>query len=247
MIVRLALLILLGALAVPAVVFAETSGPELHISSRGEVHIIGAEITSKHALNLFTVNVWGQKWTVPIDRYTSVMAADGSALAVKEIELGHRLEVKGRPMPNQLGWLDTRSVRDLSIRPPASPGRNGAAGSRAEPPAGQAAVVAAIEPPPPFTPPLQPAAIPPPTPSTPPRRLSQTLKFGMRGAEVAMLQEFLQRHNWGIPSDGPVTGYFGKVTAQAVARFQSANGLPPEGEVGPKTRALLNQFFEKGR
>ena len=85
-----------------------------------------------------------------------------------------------------------------------------------------------------------------PSPATPipGRKLTQYLQVGMRGGEVIILQEFLQKNNWGIPDDGPVTGYFGKVTQGAVMKFQVANGLPPEGVVGPKTRALINALLK---
>jgi len=73
--------------------------------------------------------------------------------------------------------------------------------------------------------------------------LTSRLDTGMRGKEVILLQEFLQKNNFGIPSDGPVTGYYGRVTAKAVASFQKANGLEPVGFVGPETRELLNKYL----
>lgn len=76
--------------------------------------------------------------------------------------------------------------------------------------------------------------------------ITQNLDLGMRGKEVAALQEFLQKNNFGIPNDGPVTGYYGSVTAKAVANFQKANGLAAVGIVGQETRALINNLFSGG-
>ena len=73
--------------------------------------------------------------------------------------------------------------------------------------------------------------------------ITQTLKEGMSGPEVATLQEFLQKNDWGIPADGPVTGYYGGVTSKAVANFQQANGLEAAGFVGQETRALINKLL----
>ncbi|MFY9461825.1 MAG: peptidoglycan-binding protein, partial [Candidatus Sungiibacteriota bacterium] len=70
------------------------------------------------------------------------------------------------------------------------------------------------------------------------KRITQNLRLGMGGGEVVILQEFLQKNNFGIPKDGPVTGFYGKLTADAVARFQKANGLEVVGDVGPLTREL---------
>jgi peptidoglycan hydrolase-like protein with peptidoglycan-binding domain len=67
----------------------------------------------------------------------------------------------------------------------------------------------------------------------------------MRGGEVFILQEFLQKYGWGIPNNGPVTGYFGSVTATAVMAFQKAKGLPSTGIVGPKTRGLINGIIDR--
>ncbi|MBI2639278.1 MAG: peptidoglycan-binding protein [Candidatus Sungbacteria bacterium] len=77
-------------------------------------------------------------------------------------------------------------------------------------------------------------------------RLTRRLDIGMRGSEVVLLQEFLQKNNWGIPNDGPVTGYYGKATAKAVVNFQKANNLEPVGFVGQETRVLINKFLAEG-
>ncbi|MBI4132225.1 MAG: peptidoglycan-binding protein [Candidatus Sungbacteria bacterium] len=223
------------ALAVPA----SADGPELHISAKGEVQIIGAELITINAINLFSVNVWGQRWVVPIDKWATLESADGKPLAAVDILQGHRLEIKGRADPNRGGWLDTRLIRDLSIGTPPPP--------VITTPAAETANIGAALPPTPLPAPLTspvPVAPPPaPPPASSKRLLTQQLRAGMRGGEVVILQEFLQKNNWGIPNDGPVTGYYGKVTANAVKKFQAANGLAPEGEVGPKTRELINRWL----
>lgn len=223
-------------LLLPLGAWAAATGPELYISPRGEVRISGAELKDKNALNLFSLTVWGQKWTIPIDQFTMLESADGKKIQLDEILLGHLLEIKGYAAGQKPGWLDTRLVRDLSLGPPPPPA----------PAQSAAAAGANVLPPPPAFPP--PALTPPPPPATglktPRTRLTQQLRAGMRGGEVVVLQEFLQKGGWGIPDNGPVTGYFGKVTVQAVKKFQVASGLPPEGEVGPRTRALMNALLE---
>lgn len=231
--------VLAGAYSLPA---RAASGPEFHISSSGDVHIIGAEIIRRHALNLFTVDVWGQRWTVPIDMFTKVEVADGTAAALDQFALGHKLEIRGRPGA-QLGWLDAKIVRNLSVGtpPPTAPQVAAIAQAVAPPPPPPASPpkpsAPAPQKPPPIKPPSRPA----------PERLTQNLKLGTRGPEVALLQEFLQKNAWGIPDDGPVTGYYGAVTVAAVKKFQAANNLPPEGELGPKTRALINEFLKNAK
>ena len=76
-------------------------------------------------------------------------------------------------------------------------------------------------------------------------QLTKRLVSGMRGPEVALLQDFLWRRNWGIPDESFVTGYFGATTLAALKKFQASSGLPPEGEVGPRTRALINSLLKR--
>ena len=71
------------------------------------------------------------------------------------------------------------------------------------------------------------------------KSLNQTLKQGQSGDQVATLQTALQQA--GVYS-GPITGFFGDLTKKAVAAFQQANALEAIGEVGPKTRELLNSL-----
>ena len=75
--------------------------------------------------------------------------------------------------------------------------------------------------------------------------LTQNLYLGMQGKEAAILQEFLQKNGWGIPDDGPVTGYFGSVTQKALMNFQKAKGLEVVGNTGPLTRQLINSLLAK--
>lgn len=230
---------------------AAATGQELHIYANGDVHLIAAEVVTKHALNLISVTVWGQKWTIPIDRYTKVESAGGLPIALEEIAEGHLVEVKGRP-GTKSNWIDTALIRDLSIQtgalpPPAPTPPPASEPIPTPPPLPSEAPKGAKEGPPPATP-NPPAPPPPPAGGASPARaagsfLTQDLERGLRGGEVFILQEFLQKHGWGIPNNGPVTGYFGSVTAAAVMAFQTAKGLPKTGIVGPKTRALINEII----
>ena len=58
-----------------------------------------------------------------------------------------------------------------------------------------------------------------------------------------LLQEFLQKNDWGIPNDGPVSGYFGPTTKQALMFFQKTNRVPETGETDATTRRLLNALL----
>lgn len=237
---------------------AETIGPELFISSKGGVHIKNAELGLKNALNLFSVTVWGVRWGVNIDRFTVLESADGKPLPLGDFQPGHLLEIKGRAASARESLLNADLVRDLSLGvplPPSGSPRETAAVAGLgilPPPAGEPVSPAGAIPAPTPQEPAKPAIAPPAPPAVSGsagaaagRRITGQLKLGMRGGEVAILQEFLQKGGWGIPDNGPVTGYFGRVTENAVKKFQAAQGLPPEGEVGPKTRALINELLRK--
>jgi hypothetical protein len=58
-----------------------------------------------------------------------------------------------------------------------------------------------------------------------------TLAQGSKGDEVVWLQQHLASY---VPTL-PVTGIFGPTTAQVLAAFQAARGLPPSGETDPVT------------
>lgn len=70
------------------------------------------------------------------------------------------------------------------------------------------------------------------------------LKLGSKGEEVTLLQNFLSK----MPNIYPeafVTGYYGKLTENAVKKFQRENNIEQVGKVGPKTRAILNSMINK--
>lgn len=60
---------------------------------------------------------------------------------------------------------------------------------------------------------------------------TKLLRYGMRGFDVKMLQQKLKV---------PVDSTFGNITLAAVKKFQTANGLTPDGVVGSATNAKLN-------
>lgn len=80
----------------------------------------------------------------------------------------------------------------------------------------------------------------------------KTLRFGSRGPEVKVLQEFLNATGFriaakGAGSAGNETEYFGPATLRAVRRFQEYYGIARQrdlgyGHVGPKTRVKLNEL-----
>jgi peptidoglycan hydrolase-like protein with peptidoglycan-binding domain len=63
-----------------------------------------------------------------------------------------------------------------------------------------------------------------------------TLKRGNSGTSVTRLQKALTNYGY---YNGPITGYFGKLTESAVIKFQRANGLVADGIVGQRTKSAL--------
>jgi len=63
------------------------------------------------------------------------------------------------------------------------------------------------------------------------------LQLGMEGNDITELQKRLTVE--GVYS-GPITGYFGPLTFQAVKTYQNKVGVPATGFVGPLTRGQLN-------
>ncbi|MES2006498.1 MAG: peptidoglycan-binding domain-containing protein, partial [Patescibacteria group bacterium] len=68
--------------------------------------------------------------------------------------------------------------------------------------------------------------------------LNRPLSVGSKGDDVSYLQTFLKAKNYfTYPT---ITGFYGSMTKNAVAAFQKDNGLEQVGNVGPLTRALIN-------
>ena len=71
---------------------------------------------------------------------------------------------------------------------------------------------------------------------------NRNLFFGIRGDDVRDLQEFLTDQGYYA---GPISGYYGLLTVQAVKKFQSANGINPTGYFGPRSRVIASEIFRK--
>lgn len=73
--------------------------------------------------------------------------------------------------------------------------------------------------------------------------LTTSLRYGMKDTgsnnDIAILQDFLAGSNY--LSSQP-TGFFGRMTLNAVKAFQSANGISATGFVGPATRAKIKDI-----
>ncbi|MFP4539846.1 MAG: peptidoglycan-binding domain-containing protein, partial [Candidatus Paceibacterota bacterium] len=91
------------------------------------------------------------------------------------------------------------------------------------------------------------------TPTTPAPDVAQfdrDLSTGSTGDDVKSLQEWLNDNGYtvateGAGSPGNETDYFGERTREAVAAYQSANGIEPvAGYFGPKTREAVNAEIE---
>jgi chitodextrinase/peptidoglycan hydrolase-like protein with peptidoglycan-binding domain len=80
--------------------------------------------------------------------------------------------------------------------------------------------------------------------------IQRTLLFGVRSAEVEMLQQFFAKDEFIYP-EGLITGYFGNLTREAVKKFQCLHNIVCEGDeattgygkVGPRTRAKINEVY----
>ncbi len=70
----------------------------------------------------------------------------------------------------------------------------------------------------------------------------RTLKKGMSGHDVRVLQDFLTRDGF----DTPIAGTFGPETLANVKAFERARGLTPDGVVGPAVVAALRHHNADG-
>ncbi len=73
-------------------------------------------------------------------------------------------------------------------------------------------------------------------------QLIASLREGSQGDEVKILQALLAADSEIYP-EGLITGFFGRLTAAAVKKFQAKNKLDQVGRVGPKTLEKLNQML----
>jgi len=248
------LIVALAVLILAPNVFAEEYPQELYISPKGEITMRGAEIIFKHALNLYTARMWKQKWLIEVDNDTKFESADGISILPEELSAGHFLDIQGKIMTvsYETNQMQARLVRDLAIKKSTSS------------PAVLPIIITPLALAPstttlPLTTPLSiiPQTSPPPAKqaavlleksveeTAKPSTLTQDISLGAKGERVVLLQEFLQKNDWGIPNDGPVTGFFGAVTRNALRKFQKANNLEPTGIVDSKTMELIESLSSK--
>jgi peptidoglycan hydrolase-like protein with peptidoglycan-binding domain len=70
----------------------------------------------------------------------------------------------------------------------------------------------------------------------------RTLKPGMSGHDVRVLQDYLTRAGYATP----IAGKFGPTTLANVKRFEAAHGMAQDGIVGPQVVALLRRIAAGG-
>lgn len=70
--------------------------------------------------------------------------------------------------------------------------------------------------------------------------LTQKMKFRSTGAQVKILESFLQNKGY---LSSYVDTFFGTATRDAVMKFQKDNGMKADGVVGSATRAVINQML----
>jgi peptidoglycan hydrolase-like protein with peptidoglycan-binding domain len=73
-------------------------------------------------------------------------------------------------------------------------------------------------------------------------KLLANLREGMTGDQVILLQTLLSAES-DIYPEGIISGYYGRLTSNAVRKFQAKYSIEQVGVVGPKTRAKLNALY----
>lgn len=73
-------------------------------------------------------------------------------------------------------------------------------------------------------------------------QLIGNLKEGMSGEQVTLLQTILAGDKTLYP-EGLVSGYYGRLTREAVKRFQKRHGIENTGYTGPKTMRKINELL----
>ncbi len=73
--------------------------------------------------------------------------------------------------------------------------------------------------------------------------VSTTPTYGLTNNKIKLLQQALASDTSLYP-EGFVTGNFGNLTKNAVKRFQLKYGLTVDGNIGPKTKAMLNSVYQ---
>ena len=75
-------------------------------------------------------------------------------------------------------------------------------------------------------------------------KLIRSLREGMSGDDVKALQTILAADT-SIYPEGLLTGFYGRLTSEAVKKFQKKYGIEMLGLVGPKTLKKLNEEIDK--
>jgi g-D-glutamyl-meso-diaminopimelate peptidase len=68
----------------------------------------------------------------------------------------------------------------------------------------------------------------------------RVLRLWAVGPDVVFVQRVLTGAGYNV---GPIDGIYGPRTIQAVIEFQTDNGLVPDGIVGPKTWAAIDEIY----
>jgi spore germination protein YaaH len=74
---------------------------------------------------------------------------------------------------------------------------------------------------------------------------TRNLDIGSSGADVVLLQTFLEDGGFLTIPAGVAKGYFGELTKRAVISYQKSVGINPIGVFGPATRASINSSSGK--